>query len=146
MKVRASISAVAAAAALLGTGAFTLPAAASVCTASHTLKFIDVVKASTIFSKTTSAGQDTVVSSTGKVLGYADIYLTATSPTTAAGSVALDVNGGFLYGTLTLNLATGAITDGKVTGGTGAFEGATGTIAATTLSSTRTAVTVTYTT
>ena len=54
--------------------------------------------------------------------------------------------GGFVYGTLTVNFKTGAITNGKVTGGTGAFAGATGTIKAKNLNKagTRTAVTVTY--
>jgi hypothetical protein len=52
--------------------------------------------------------------------------------------------GGFLYGTFTISLKTGAISNGKVTGGTGAFAGATGTIKAKDLSSTKTAVTITY--
>ncbi len=56
----------------------------------------------------------------------------------------VETNGGFLYGTFTLSLKTGAVTNGKVTGGTGAFAGATGTIKATTISSTKHAVTITY--
>ena len=54
--------------------------------------------------------------------------------------------GGFLYATATLNLKTGAVTDGKVTGGTGTFAGATGTLKAKNLnkSGTRTAVTIVY--
>ena len=58
----------------------------------------------------------------------------------------VDTTGGFLYGTVTLNFKTGAVTDGKVTGGTGAFKGATGTIKAKNLNQagTRTAVTITY--
>ena len=43
-----------------------------------------------------------------------------------------------------LNLATGAITGGKVTGGARAFKGATGTLTATPVSSTKTAVKLTY--
>lgn len=39
---------------------------------------------------------------------------------------------------------TGVITNGKVTGGTGAFKGATGTIAVKTISNTKHAVTITY--
>jgi hypothetical protein len=54
--------------------------------------------------------------------------------------------GGFLYGTFTISLKTGAISNGKVTGGTGAFAGATGTIKAKSLNATQTkhAVTITY--
>jgi hypothetical protein len=144
MKVRTSIAAVAAAA-LVGAGAFMLPAVASAGTASHTLKFTSVAKASVNLSKTMSAEQDTDVSSSGKVIGYDDLYF-AYSKTTAAGWFTLDVDGGFIYGTFTLNLKTGAITDGKVTGGARAFKGATGTLAAKAVSNTRTAVTITYTT
>ena len=52
----------------------------------------------------------------------------------------------FVYGKLTVNFKTGAITNGKVTGGTGAFARATGTIKAKNLNAagTRTAVTITY--
>jgi hypothetical protein len=42
--------------------------------------------------------------------------------------VTVDTPGGFLYSTFTLNLKTGAVTNGMVTGGTGALAGATGTI------------------
>ena len=71
---------------------------------------------------------------------------TANSKTTAAVNVTVDTKGGFLYGTLTVNLNTGAVTNGKVTGGTGVFCGATGTITAKNLNQagTRTAVTITY--
>ena len=48
------------------------------------------------------------------------IYFKATSPTTGAVNITVDTNGGFLYGTATFNLKTGAVTNGKVTGGTGA--------------------------
>jgi hypothetical protein len=58
--------------------------------------------------------------------------------------VTLDTNGGFLYGTLTFT--KGPVTHGTVTGGTGIFEGVTGTITGRNLnkSGTRTAVTITY--
>ena len=42
--------------------------------------------------------------------------------------------------------AAGAITNGKVTGGTGSFAGATGTIKAKAISGTKHAVTITYST
>ena len=120
--------------------------AAKPATASHTLKFISVEKASVSLSKTMFAQQDTDVSSTGKVIGYDELYLATTSAKTADGWVTLDVDGGFLYGTFKLNLATGAITGGKVTGGARAFKGATGTLRAKAVSATRTDVTITYTT
>jgi hypothetical protein len=118
--------------------------AAKPATASHTLKFTSVEKGSVNLSKTMFAQQDTDVNSAGKVIGYDDLYLATTSAKTADGWVTLDVDGGFLYGTFKLNLVTGAITDGKVTGGARAFKGATGTLTATSVSSTKTAVKLTY--
>ena len=115
-------------------------------TASHTLKFISVEKASVQLSKTMFAQQDTDVSSTGKVIGYDELYVATISAKAGDGWVTLDVDGGFLYATFKLNLATGAITGGKVTGGARAFKGATGTLTATPVSSTKTAVKLTYTT
>jgi hypothetical protein len=144
MKVRTSIAAVAAAA-LVGTGALMLPAIASAGTASHTLKFVSVEKASVNLSSTMGAQQDTDVNSKGKVIGYDELYF-AFGKTSAAGWFTLDVDGGFIYGTFTVNFKTGAITNGKVTGGARAFKGATGKLTAKDLSSTRTAVTITYTT
>jgi hypothetical protein len=41
-------------------------------------------------------------------------------------------------------MKTGAFSNGKVTGGTGAFKGATGTIKTKTISKTKTAVTIVY--
>lgn len=145
MKVRTSIAATAAAA-LIGVGAYMLPAAASTSTATHTLKFISVSKASVNFSKTTGAQQDTDVNSKGKVVGYDMLYFSIISKTTAFISFTGDASGGFIYGTLLTNLKTGAVYDGKVTGGTGAFKGATGTVKAVNLNAagTRTAVTITY--
>jgi hypothetical protein len=147
MKIRTSIAA-AGAAALLGTGALVLPAAASANSATHTLKFISVQKSSVGFTKSTGANQDTDVNAAGKTVGFDMIYFSATSATTAAVNITGDTSGGFLYGTGTINIKTGAFTNGKVTGGTGAFKGATGTIKAKNLNKagTRTAVTITYST
>ncbi len=61
------------------------------------------------------------------------------------GDVALDIEGGFLYGTIATTNA-GKTFSGKVTGGTGPYKEATGTITATAISSTKTAVTITYAT
>ena len=72
------------------------------------------------------------------------LYVAATSSTSGAAYVTVDTKGGFLYGTFNINFTTGVVTNGKVTGGTGAFKGATGTITVKTISSTKRAVTITY--
>jgi hypothetical protein len=145
MKIRRSIAAVVGAA-LVGTGAFVLPALASTSTATHTLKFISVEKASTSFSKVMFAQQNTDVTSKGAVVGYDDLYFAATSGSAGDGWFVGDLDGGFIYGTFKVNFNTGAITDGKVTGGLRAFKGATGTLTAKAVSPTRTDVTITYST
>jgi hypothetical protein len=149
MKIRRAITATAitaTAAAVIATGAFVLPAVASASPAAHTLKFISVEKGSVQLSKTMFAQQDTDVNAKGKVIGYDELYIAATSATAGDGWFAGDVDGGFIYGTFKLNLTTGAVTDGKVTGGARAFKGATGKLTTKDLSSTRTAVTLTSST
>ncbi len=146
MKVRRSIVAAGAAVVLGGTGAVVLPAVASASSAMHTLKFISVTKASVGFTKTSGGSQDTDVNAVGKTVGFDMLYYSATSATTAAVNVTGDFSGGFLYGTGTINMKTGAFSNGKVTGGTGAFKGATGTIKTKAISKTKTAVTITYST
>jgi hypothetical protein len=144
MKVRTSIIAAGAAAVLGTTGALALPAVASANSATHTLKFISVTKKSVSFTKTTFAQQDTDVNAAGKTVGFDMLYFTATSATSAAVNITGDFSGGFLYGTGTVSLKSGALSNGKVTGGTGAFKGAKGTIKTKAISKTKTAVTVTY--
>lgn len=144
MKIRTPIIAAGAAVVLGTTGALVLPAVASAHSASTTLKFISVQKASINFSKTAFGQQDTDVNAAGKTIGFDMLYLTAVSATTGNVNITGDINGGFLYGTGTINFKTGAFTNGKVTGGTGAFAGATGTIKAKDISKTKTAVTITY--
>jgi hypothetical protein len=143
MKVRRSIVAAGAVVVLGGAGA-ALPAVASASSASTTLKFISVTKAHVTFTKTTFAQQDTDTNAAGKTIGFDELYFTATSATTAAVNITGDLSGGMLYGTGTVSMKTGALSNGKVTGGTGAFKGATGTIKTKSISSTKTAVTVTY--
>ena len=58
-------------------------------------------------------------------------------------TLALDVKGGFLYSVVTTTDG-GKTFSGKVTGGTGAFKGATGTITGKAISSTKTAITIIY--
>jgi hypothetical protein len=116
MKIRTTMAAVAAAA-IVGTGAFVLPAAASASTTTHTLKFTAETKSSAAFSNSAEAEQDTDVNGAGKVVGYDMIYLAVLSSTRVAINITVDVNGGMLYGTATLN-GEGVVSNGKVTGGT----------------------------
>ncbi len=148
MNIRTSIIAAGAAVVLGTTGALVLPAVASAHSTTHTLTFISVTKTSIMFTKATGGQQNTDVNAAGKTVGFDMLYFTAVSATTGNVNVTVDTTGGFLYGTLTVNFKTGAISNGKVTGGTGSFVGATGTIKAKNLNpaGTRTAVTITYST
>ena len=123
-----------------------VPAVASAHASAHTLKYTAVQETSVIFTKATAGIQETDVNAAGKTAGFDMLYVAATSPVSAAIHAAVDTTGGFLYGTFTLNLKTGSVTNGKVTGGTGVFTGATGTITAKTISSTKHAVAITYST
>ena len=144
MKLRTSIAAVGAAA-IVGTGAFVVPALASQqATATHTLTFISVTKAQISLTKTSVGIQETDVNKAGKVVGYDEIYGTAISATSSDANVTVVTKGGMLYGTFTINFDTGNVTDGKVTGGTGAFKKATGTFTATSINANKTAVKITY--
>jgi hypothetical protein len=97
------------------------------------------------FTQTAGAQQDTDVNSAGKTIGFDDLYITFTGRNTAAAGVALDIKGGFLYGTFATANA-GKTWHGKVTGWTRAFTGAIGTITANAIAGHKTAVTITYTT
>ena len=143
MKIRTSIASAVAAVVLGTTGALVLPAVASAHSASTTLKFTAVTKARVTFTSTTFGGQETDVNSTGKTIGFDDVYLTVTGKSSLMLNVALDTKGGFLYGVAT-STNGGKTFSGTVTGGTGAFKGATGTITATAISGTKTAVTIVY--
>ena len=145
MKIRMSIIAAGAAVVLGGTGALALPAVASAHSATHTLKFTSVTIKSVQFTKTSRGLQDTDVNSNGKTIGFDEANITFASKTSATADVAIDISGGFLYGTVTTTNGGKTFT-GKVTGGTGAFTEATGTITAKALTSTKTAVTIIYST
>jgi hypothetical protein len=146
VKFRNRLIAAAGAAALLGgTGAMVIPAIASASTVTHTLKFTAVQTSSVNFSQTTGGTAETDVNKAGKIIGFDVIHFVFNPKThTASGGVTLDTNGGFLYGTL--KFSSGPVTRGTVTGGTGIFKGATGTITGKSLNKagTRTAVTITY--
>lgn len=144
MKVRSLIAAVSAAALLSGSGAIAIAAAASADTTSHTLKFISVTGKMVAFSKTNAGQQNTDVNSKGKVVGFDMLNITV-NPKTGKGTIlaTVDANGGFLIGVLPLS--TSKTLHGVVTGGVGAFKGASGTIVATpNKAGTRVTVTVTY--
>jgi len=102
-------------------------------------------KKSVNFTKTTGGQQDTDVNTRGKIIGFDELYFKVTSKTKSTVNVTLDTTGGMLYGTLAVNF-TSPVIKGKVTGGTGAFKGAVGTITARELNSagSRTAVTIKY--
>ena len=145
MKVRASVVAIGAAALLGGTGAIAVPALASTQVITHTLRFTSLSERSVNFSQSTGGQQNRDVNALGKVIGFDELYMAFNLKTGAGrGNVAVVTKGGILYGVLTL---TQTSITGKVTGGTGKFAGARGTIAAHNLNSqgTKTAVTIRYT-
>src|SRR5215469_9487419 len=145
MRLRTSIAAAGAAVALAGAGAILLPAVASAHSTTHTLKFTAIALKGANLSKTDSGQVEQDVNSAGKTIGF-DVINFAFNPTTNTGSlnVALSTKGGILYGAL--KPSNGPIIKGTVTGGTGTFQGATGTIVAKQLNKagTKTAVTITY--
>jgi hypothetical protein len=144
MNIRTSIAAAGAAVVLGGTGALAFPAMASAHSTTHTVKFTSVEVQSLPFTQTAVGFQGTDVNSAGKTIGLDELYATMTGKNTVAGHVAVDIKGGLLYGTIATTNA-GQTFSGKVTGGTGAFTGATGTITAHAINSQKTAVTISYT-
>jgi hypothetical protein len=124
-----------------------LPAAASARTNMTTLRFDTVATATVVYSATKQVVQEKDVSA-GKVIGFDVLYVSRSSsvePVCSATST-LDIKGGQMYGTFLHNLKTNTITDGKITGGTGAFVGARGTFKSKPLNKTfsKWSVTITY--
>ena len=112
---------------------------------SHTLTFISKMVRAVGFAMPYSGNQDTDFNSRGKVIGFDEVHFKEFGVYSGVGDVTFDVNGGFLYGKIATSNARRGYT-GKVTGGTGAFKGATGTIKTKTLNKkgTKEAVTITY--
>jgi hypothetical protein len=85
------------------------------------------------------------VNKAGKVVGY-DLLYFVFNPKTESAKINFTavINGGFVYGVA--NASANPVTHGTVTGGTGIFKGAAGTILAKNLNNagTRTAITITY--
>jgi hypothetical protein len=148
MKIRTSIAAAGAAVVLGGAWGLVLPAVASAHTATHTLKVTSVLSGQAVFSAGRAAGRaENDLNSAGEIIGFDVVYVAVNPETgTESGNVTFDTDGGLLYGTL--KITSSPVINGTVTGGTGAFQGATGTILGKSLnkSGTRTAVTITYTT
>jgi hypothetical protein len=147
MKHRLTIAAIAATAALGGTCAFLVPAASASPSAAkkHTLTFTSVTESTVNFSRTTLAQQDKDVNKAGKTTGYDLLYIIFNPKTeTAKLTVTVIASGGFVYAVASGN-ASSAVR-GTLTGGTGTFKGAAGTIVAKDLNKagTKTAVTITY--
>jgi hypothetical protein len=144
LPTRISVAAIATAAAASTTGVFLLPAA-SAHSASHTVTFTAIQQATTNLSPTVGASEDNDINPAGKTIGY-DILRFSFNPKTNATSIgaAIGLHGGFLYGQL--RESEGPVTRGVVTGGTGTYRGASGTITAKTLDNdgTKTAVSITY--
>ncbi len=132
------------AAAVVGAGAFVIPAVASASSTTHTMKFTAVALKQAQFSRTTF-GQTEKDVRNGKIIGF-DVINGRFNPATNSmrGNVALSMKGGILYGAL--RFSNGPVTRGRITGGTGKFAGATGTIYGKSNSTgNRTAVVVHYT-
>ena len=120
---------------------------ASAHSGSHTLTFISKTVQVVGFAMPYSGSQRTDFNSKGKVIGFDEVYFKEFGVLSGVGDVTFDVNGGFLYGKIATSNALKGYT-GRVTGGTGAFKGATGTIKIKTLNKkdTKQAVTITYST
>ena len=146
MKLRTSLVTAGVAVALGTTGALALPAVASAHSASTTLTFTSVTKNQMGFSISTGANQDTDVNAGGQAIGFDMLYFACCVARNLTVNATFAISGGFLYGTAIQSGSTGAITNGKVTGGTGAFAGATGklTIKALNKTNTKYAITITY--
>ncbi len=147
MKIRATVAAIGTAVALGITAAIVLPTAASAHVTTHTLTFTSVQQASVQYSSTVGASEDKDVNKAGKVIGF-DVARVVFNPQTNTLSigVAITNSGGFLYGALHQPAAS-LVAHGTVTGGTGIYAGATGTITATSnKAGNKIAVTITYST
>jgi hypothetical protein len=114
-----------AAAGALTVGLLAAPADAhSAKPVTHTIRLRTTVTGTLNYNRTTSAESDKAKIA-GKLAGFDVVLFHGTS-----GDVALGLKGGLLYGHLKFNTVTEQI-GGTVTGGTGAYKSAKGTITAT---------------
>jgi len=147
MKHRNAIAAIATATALGAGCAVVVPAASASTSApkTHKLAFTSVQEAVRNYSQTISSQQDRDINKAGKVVGYDLLYLVFNPKTeTAKLNFTAVTSGGFVYGVA--SASSSPVIHGTVTGGTGVFKGAAGTIVAKNLnpSGSKTAVTITY--
>jgi hypothetical protein len=146
VKTRTLITATAVAG-LVGTSAFLVPAMASSDSATHTVKFTSIELKGLSFTKTHFGQSDKDVNSAHKTVGF-DTLNGVFDPKTGSATidVSFDAAGGFMYFHLHSTSSAGDSFAGKMTGGTGKFKNATGSLVANNLnkSGSRTAVTITY--
>jgi hypothetical protein len=143
MKARTSI-AIVSSAGLIGAGAFLLPAAASPSHATHTVKFTSVALKDVSFAKTSQGETDKAIVA-GKIIGFALVDSNFDPKTmTGKGGLTVMLKNGFIDATLTFG--DSPVTHGTVTGGTGRYKDATGTVVGKNLNKagTKTAVTITW--
>lgn len=147
MKVRTLIAAIGAAAVVGSGGLLLTTTAASADSAPQILTFVTVEQNAVTYSTTALSATDEDFSTSGQLIGFAVLYFT-TNPVSGAVRIeaAVAVDGGIIYGRLTGASSTSPVLTGKVTGGTGAFRDASGTITATAESATTSVVTVNFTT
>ncbi len=122
MKVRTSLALAGSAAALATAGLLAGPALASSASATHTLKFTTHTITMHPLGKNGGAELDRDTHG-GKIVAYDVLDFVSSN----GADVSLALPGGFLYGHFTVNTKTGVVA-GKVTGGSGAYRGDTGTI------------------
>jgi hypothetical protein len=131
MKVRTLIARIGAAA-VVASGGLLFTTAASAQSAPHILKFVAVEVNAVAYSATALAASDDDYSTSGQLIGFDVLHFT-TNPVSGKVriSAAVVMDGGVIYGALTSASATSPVFTGKVTGGTGAFRDAAGTITVT---------------
>jgi hypothetical protein len=149
MKHRIAVAAIATAAALAGAGALVVPAASASASPSavksHTITVTSVQESMLNYSQTVNIVQEKDVNKAGKVIGYDVLHVVFNPKTeTAKLNIVLAADGGFLYAVA--SASSSPVIRGTVTGGTGIFQGAAGTLLAKNLNQagTKTAVTITY--
>jgi hypothetical protein len=127
----------------IGIAAVAMPALASSGSTTHTLKFVAVNQKQTQPSKRTFI-EDAQAERGGKVIGFGILDGRITSSTGGVGVVAFGTKAGLVYAKVTINNTP--TTTGTITGGTGSFKGANGTISVTNLnkSGSRARVTIHY--
>jgi hypothetical protein len=146
MKVRTLIAGMSAAAVVASGGLLFTTSANAQSAAPRSLKFESVEINAVEYATNTFAGSDDDYNAAGTLIGFDVLHFT-TNPVSGKVRIAAAVvmDGGIIDGALTSASSTALITTGKVTGGTGAFRGATGTITVTAESATTSEVVVVFT-